>query len=225
MAKLNQFLIYDELPFWSAPFGMTLLDTVKYKSCMQVADIGSGGGFPMLELAERLGPGSLVTGNNGLNNVADIQKVVQECNRICKPGAQLVFTMNLPHTMIEFYDELRIVLNESGFTEYVSGVEEHIDKKRKPVEFWKELFLNTWFTIQSIQLDGFRYRFASSEAFFRHYFFRTAFRPSWKEILPPHSIDRIFRETGRRLEEIVSREGSLGMSVPFACFDLRKPPC
>ncbi|MCI0495820.1 class I SAM-dependent methyltransferase [candidate division KSB1 bacterium] len=45
----------DDLPLWSAPFGLKLLDTVKYRSDMNVLDIGCGTGFPMIELANRLG--------------------------------------------------------------------------------------------------------------------------------------------------------------------------
>lgn len=44
---------YDELPFWSAPFGISLLETVRLRPGMNVLDIGSGSGFPMLELADR----------------------------------------------------------------------------------------------------------------------------------------------------------------------------
>lgn len=47
--------IQDELPFWSAPFGMKLLNAVKMKKNINVLDIGSGFGFPLIELAQRLG--------------------------------------------------------------------------------------------------------------------------------------------------------------------------
>ena len=66
-------LHFDELPFWSAPFGLALLDTVQVRSGMKVLDIGSGGGFPMLELADRLDAGSFVTGidpDEGCNGLA-----------------------------------------------------------------------------------------------------------------------------------------------------------
>ncbi|HTX88990.1 MAG TPA: class I SAM-dependent methyltransferase, partial [Bacteroidales bacterium] len=62
MTKLNQFLLYDELPLWSAPFGLTLLETVRLRKNINILDIGSGGGFPMLELAERSGPSCRVYG-------------------------------------------------------------------------------------------------------------------------------------------------------------------
>jgi ubiquinone/menaquinone biosynthesis C-methylase UbiE len=47
---------FDELPLWSAPFGLLLLKHIDMKRGQTVLDIGSGAGFPLLELAERLGP-------------------------------------------------------------------------------------------------------------------------------------------------------------------------
>jgi arsenite methyltransferase len=49
---------WDELPLWSAPFGLLLLKHVELKSNLTVIDLGSGAGFPLIELAERLGSSS-----------------------------------------------------------------------------------------------------------------------------------------------------------------------
>ncbi len=46
---------FDELPLWSATFGLLLLKHVELKRNLTVLDIGSGAGFPILELAQRLG--------------------------------------------------------------------------------------------------------------------------------------------------------------------------
>lgn len=54
--------VTDELSLWSAPFGMDLLNTIRLRSHLTVLDIGCGMGFPLLEIAERLGPGSRVIG-------------------------------------------------------------------------------------------------------------------------------------------------------------------
>ncbi|MCX6252075.1 MAG: methyltransferase domain-containing protein [Bacteroidetes bacterium] len=53
---------FDELPFWSAPFGLKLLDHIDYKPDIVAVDIGFGAGFPLIELAMRLGDGSVVYG-------------------------------------------------------------------------------------------------------------------------------------------------------------------
>jgi ubiquinone/menaquinone biosynthesis C-methylase UbiE len=46
----------DELPLWSAPFGLALLEAVPLEPGAAVLDVGCGTGFPLLELAQRLGP-------------------------------------------------------------------------------------------------------------------------------------------------------------------------
>ena len=54
--------VMDELSLWSAPFGLRLLDTVHYTRGIKTLDIGSGPGFPLVELAMRLGSTSEVFG-------------------------------------------------------------------------------------------------------------------------------------------------------------------
>ncbi len=53
---------YDELPLWSAMFGAVLLQHVPLRAGMTALDAGCGTGFPLLELAQRLGPDSRVHG-------------------------------------------------------------------------------------------------------------------------------------------------------------------
>jgi len=54
--------VVDELPLWSAPFGLKLLDHIDYKPNITAIDIGFGTGFPLTELAMRLGESSTVYG-------------------------------------------------------------------------------------------------------------------------------------------------------------------
>ena len=46
---------YDELPLWSAMFGLLLLEEVPLANVTNALDVGCGTGFPLIELAERLG--------------------------------------------------------------------------------------------------------------------------------------------------------------------------
>ncbi len=46
---------FDEAPLWSAAFGLLLFKHLELKPDMQVLDLGPGAGFPLLELAQRLG--------------------------------------------------------------------------------------------------------------------------------------------------------------------------
>lgn len=54
--------LIDELPFWSAPFGIKLLDSIMLKKNMTALDIGFGLGFPLTEIAMRLGKSSKIYG-------------------------------------------------------------------------------------------------------------------------------------------------------------------
>lgn len=53
---------FDELPLWSAPFGLALLDVLRLRPDLRVLDVGCGTGFPALELAGRIGPRGWVAG-------------------------------------------------------------------------------------------------------------------------------------------------------------------
>lgn len=58
----NSVSALDELPLWSAPFGLELLNTIVIKPEMTALDIGFGLGFPLIEIAQRLGRSSRVYG-------------------------------------------------------------------------------------------------------------------------------------------------------------------
>ncbi|HEY3446441.1 MAG TPA: class I SAM-dependent methyltransferase [Myxococcales bacterium] len=53
---------YDDLPLWSAPFGLALLERVRLRGVKAALDVGCGTGFPLIELADRLGAQVPVTG-------------------------------------------------------------------------------------------------------------------------------------------------------------------
>jgi arsenite methyltransferase len=51
---------YDELPLWSAPFGLMLLEHVELRPGMTILDVGAGTGFLAIELAQRCGAAAQV---------------------------------------------------------------------------------------------------------------------------------------------------------------------
>ena len=54
--------VSDECSIWSAPFGLKLLDYIDYRLNISALDIGFGTGFPLTEIALRLGTSSKVYG-------------------------------------------------------------------------------------------------------------------------------------------------------------------
>jgi len=58
----DRIAVYDELPLWSAMAGLLLLEHVPLRAGSRVLDVGHGTGFPLFELAQRLGAESVVVG-------------------------------------------------------------------------------------------------------------------------------------------------------------------
>lgn len=55
-------LLFEELSLWSSYFGKILLDHVPIRKEISVLDVGCGAGFPLFELANRMGASCLLTG-------------------------------------------------------------------------------------------------------------------------------------------------------------------
>ena len=51
---------FDELPLWSAPFVLLLLERVPMRNGLSILDVGAGTGFLAVDLAQRCGPQSTV---------------------------------------------------------------------------------------------------------------------------------------------------------------------
>lgn len=259
--------IYDELPFWSAPFGLSLLDTIRFRKEINVLDIGSGSGFPMIELAERMGRTcqvygldsseaavemttkkisvkgirnakaihgfseelpfndnyfGLIVSNNGLNNVRDEKKSLAECFRVGTEKCQMVLTMNLPGTFMEFYNIFEDVLTEEKMFEECSKMKDHITEKRKTSGHWEKQIKDAGFSISGTRNEEFTMTFSDSDAFLNHSLIADFFRPHWEVILPPDQLTRVFDMIREKLNRKAGQQKKLIMSVPFVCFDCEK---
>ena len=258
---------FDEIPLWSAPFGLKLLENITLRKNINILDVGCGSGFPMIEIAERFGDHARVFGidpseeavnsvkekiarlglrnispqigaaerlpfeddffhllvsNNGLNNVEDQARAVAECFRVCRRGAQILFTVNLPDTMREFYDIYEQVLREKELLFEIERLHEHIFEKRKPIEFYTELFTNAGFTFISTATDAFTMRFIDSDALFEHHCIHGAFLPPWEKIISGEMWEEVFRALSLALDTHAESEGELRLTIPFACFEFVK---
>ena len=257
----------DELPLWAAPFGLRLLDLVRLRSGMTALDVGFGTGFPLLELAMRLGPSSVLRGldpwpaahrrtrfklaeaglrnvtlhegvaedmpfadglfdvvvsNNGYNNVSDRDRAFRETARVCRPSAQLVFTMNLDGSFRELHDALRSVLRAEGLGGPATALDEFIAGRRPPLEDVRRSVVAAGFRVEKVVADEFAFRFADSAALFAHVFFRRFQVPHLRQLVSPDRQDDVFEELGRRLDALVQTAGELRLSVPFVAVSAQR---
>lgn len=257
----------DELPLWSAPFGLKLLNHIDYRSNISAIDIGFGTGFPLTEIAMRLGDSSivygidpwkeaiertkrkieifginniviiegvaesiplkdnsidLITSNNGINNVNDIDQVFKECARIIKKNGQFVQTMNLDTTMLEFYGALKSTLAELGLQKETASINQHISQKRPDIKTITSKLQENGFRIKDLEYDQFNYYFSDGTSMLNHYFIRIAFMGSWRKLLPVESVDKIFDMIEQKLNQQAKSLGKLTLSIPFVIINAIK---
>ncbi len=266
--ELNKLIdVFDETPIWSAPFGLKLLDYIDYRKNISVLDIGFGTGFPLTEIALRLGETAtvygidpwkeifervnkkinyygisniklfegvaesiplqddsidLITSNNGINNVNNIEKVISECARLMKPDGQFIQTMNLDKSMFEFYDQMEIVLSEHKMKKEIELMHEHISEKRPSLQRVTSLIEKNGFVIKDLIHDEFDYKLADGSAMLNHYFIRMAFMDSWVKILPTAKLEQIFDMIETRLNSQSERSGGMKLSIPFVMINAIK---
>jgi ubiquinone/menaquinone biosynthesis C-methylase UbiE len=164
----------------------------------------------------------LIVSNNGLNNCTDQMKVLSECYRTLKPGGQLVFTVNLPGSMKEFYSIFRATLKEAGLKDAIVKMEKHIKEKRKSLKENSDQVRKNQFTIKRIIRKSFYMRYLNGTAFLNHHFIKLAFLDSWIKIVPSGRRSKVFSILEEKLNLYSKQKGELKLTIPFVCLDCRK---
>jgi arsenite methyltransferase len=164
----------------------------------------------------------LIVSNNGLNNCADQMKVLSECYRTLKPGGQLVFTVNLPGSMKEFYSIFRTTLKEESLNDSIVKMEKHIKEKRKSLKENLDQVRKNQFTVRRIIQKSFYMRYLNGTALLNHHFIKIAFLDSWIKIVPSGKRSKIFSLLEKKLNCFAKSKGELLLTIPFVCIDCRK---
>lgn len=160
----------------------------------------------------------IIISNNGINNVDNEKQVLAEIARVAKTGAQLVVTVNLPETFLDFYRVFENVLRDNGKTAEIERLHQHIYAKRKPLDYTKNLIHNAGFEIQSIHTDQFAFRYTNGTAMLNHFFIKLAFLPSWLGIIvDEQETFAIFRQIEIKLNELAEKQGGLKLWVTWVC--------
>ncbi|MEJ2495220.1 MAG: methyltransferase domain-containing protein [Ignavibacteriaceae bacterium] len=163
----------------------------------------------------------LIVSNNGINNVQDIRQTLSECFRVSNTGAQFLTTMNLENSIIEFYNVFEETLIENNLKEEVGKMKAHIYSKRKPIDEMKSLIENSGFNIKNITKDNFSLRFLNALTMFNHTLIKYWFLGSWKDILKPENLEKIFKLVEVKLDKIAKQNGEIKLTIPYVLIDCK----
>jgi len=164
----------------------------------------------------------LIVSNNGLNNCTDQMKVLAECYRSLKPGGQLVFTVNLPGSMKEFYSIFEIVLKENNLSGSVTKMKAHIKAKRLTLQKNLEQVKSNRFIVKKIIQESFNMKYLDGTSLLNHHFIKLAFLESWVNIVPSERKKEIFDLLEKSLNKRAKVKGELRLTIPFVCIEGRK---
>lgn len=164
-----------------------------------------------------------IVSNNGINNVADIDRSLAECRRVLRPGGLLYLTVNLPGTMREFYDLFEKLLSEEGFEDCIPRLRSHIEEKRKPAAVTIRQVSRAGFEVTEVRESSFPMRFLDGTSFLRHHVMRWAFLPPWEEVVPEESRGKLFSRLEEGLNRAAARRGGLRLTIPYLLLSASKP--
>jgi ubiquinone/menaquinone biosynthesis C-methylase UbiE len=153
----------------------------------------------------------LIVCNLGLNNFAQPERVLAECARVARPGAQLFLTTNPVGHMRELYAALREVVIETGDPVLVERLDAHEAHRRTP-DAITALVRNAGFAVTDLIHDSFTLRYLDGSAFLHHFFIRLAFLPA---VVAGAGEPAIFAALEDRLNVLAREQGELRLTVPM----------
>src|SRR5437763_9373696 len=114
---------YDEVALWSAMFGLLLLEEVPLANVTNALDVGCGTGFPLIELAERLGSRAHVHGidpwSGGLKRAAEKiasrgtpNVTLHEGSAAAMPFADATFDLIVSNLGVNNFDDRAAAIRE-----------------------------------------------------------------------------------------------------------------
>jgi ubiquinone/menaquinone biosynthesis C-methylase UbiE len=165
----------------------------------------------------------LIVSNNGTNNVDDEAQTFREIRRVARPDAQIVLTMNLPATMIEFYDVFGNVLRQMDKTDELKKLDAHIHAKRKPLPHTKSVLTDAGLELVDVHEHEFTMRYADGSAMLGNHIIKLAFLRPWTGVLNPADVEQVFRAVERELNRTAEKSGSLTLTIPWVCLNCRRP--
>lgn len=164
----------------------------------------------------------LIVSNNGINNTGDEEKTIKECSRVCKKGGNLIFTVNLPETMNNFYSLFKKVLIENHLEKIIDRVSAHIKKHRKSIKEYEIYLSKANFSIVDLEEDEFYFNFLNGTTMINHHFIKFWFLKPWLEILEGFDNYQIFEKLEEELNAFAEKNKYLSLNIPFACFKCKK---
>jgi arsenite methyltransferase len=160
----------------------------------------------------------LITSNLGLNNFADVPKVLAECSRVLRPHGRLCLATNLQGTFAEFYQAFHQATTDlPGIPEQVKSLEAH----RPTLDSLLALMNTNGFEAVKTVPATSTMTYASGTAFLNDYFIGMGFLPEWKAIVPESEWESVFGNIENKLNARAAQEGHLRLTIPLAYLELR----
>ena len=169
---------------------------------------GDGARLPV-----RDGSIDLIVSNLGVNNFANPGQALRECRRVIDARGLMLLTTNLRGHMREFYDDLRVVLEEIDDEKLIDRFEQHVQHRVSRTSL-VDMLRNAGFDSVETGEDEFVLRYLDGSSFLRHGFIRLGFLPAWREVVGPEREREIFERVETRLNERAADRGELRMTIP-----------